>query len=165
MRIRKVTAADVPFLERMMLLAGFPPDGPLPSDARSMPHVRRFVEAWGRGGDVGVVALDGTGRRLGAAWARLLEDPLLVDRVGVPVAEVAIAVESRARGRGAGTSLLRALEHAAAAAGHRELSLTVSSRNPAVRLYERAGYERVRDVELVGEGEREGGVVMRRRLR
>lgn len=46
-RIRSVTEGDLPFLERVMLLAGFPPDQALPADARSEPHVRRFVEGWG----------------------------------------------------------------------------------------------------------------------
>jgi GNAT superfamily N-acetyltransferase len=118
-RIRSVTEGDVPILERMMLLAGFPPDRPL-----------------------------------GAAWAREFDEPLLVDDAGAPVAEVAIAVEPYARAKGLGTALLPALERAAAAAGHRELCLSVSPRNPAVRLYERAGYERVRDGEH--------GLVMRR---
>ena len=163
MRIREVTEADVWFLDRMMVLAGFPPDLPLPSKASSMPHVRRFVEACGRRGDVGIVALDEAQHPLGAAWARQLVDPLLVDHTGAPVAEVAIAVESHARGRGIGTALLRALEHAAAAAGHRELSLTVSPRTPAARLYTRAGYELVGDDEVVRE--RENGLVMRLQLR
>jgi GNAT superfamily N-acetyltransferase len=163
MRIREVTEADVWFLDRMVLLAGFPPGRPLPSKASTMPHVRRFVEAWGRRGDVGLVALDAAQHPLGAAWARQLVDPLLVDHIGAPVAEVAIAVESHARGGGIGTALLRALEHAAAAAGHRELSLTVSPRNPAARLYARAGYELVGDRELMRE--REDGLVMRLGLR
>jgi GNAT superfamily N-acetyltransferase len=156
MRIRRLTEADAPFLERMMLVAGFPPDRPLPSDARSMPHVRRFVEGWGRAGDVGVIALSETGRPLGAAWARQLDEPLLRDEAGASVAEVAIGVEDDARRAGTGSALLRALAREAATVGHRGLSLRVSPRNPAVRLYERAGYE------LVGHGEH--GLVMRRQL-
>jgi GNAT superfamily N-acetyltransferase len=156
MRIRRLTEADAPFLERMMLLAGFPPDRPLPPDPLSLPHARRFLEGWGRAGDVGVMALSDTGRPVGAAWARWLDEPLLRDESGAPVAEVAIAVEEGARGGGTGAALLRALEDEAVGDGHRALALGVSARNPAVRLYRRAGYE------LVGEGER--GLVMLRRL-
>ena len=64
MRVRTLTAADVPFMERMMLLAGFPPDRELPHGASGMPHVRRFLDAWGRSGDVGTLALDA-----GDSWA------------------------------------------------------------------------------------------------
>jgi len=155
-RIRSVTAADAPFLERMMLFAGFPPDRPLPPDARSKPHVQWFVDGWGRAGDVGVIAESDVGRPLGAAWARRIAQPLLRDEDGAPVAELAIAVEEDARGAGTGTALLGALARAAAAAGHRALSLRVSVRSPAVRLYERVGYE------LVEEGK--NGRVMLRRL-
>ncbi len=134
-----------------MLLAGFPPDHSVPPDAGSMPHVRQFVEGWGRHGDVGVIALVETGRPVGAAWARRLDEPLLRG-----VAEVAIAVEADARGLGTGAALLQALAAEAAADGHQALSLRVSPHAPAVRLYERAGYERVTSGEE--------GLVMRRRL-
>ena len=69
---------------------------------------------------------------------------------------LAIAVEPEARGAGVGAALLEALARGAAASGHRELSLSVSPRSPAVRLYARAGFEVARD-----DAER---VVMRRRL-
>ena len=140
-----------------MLLAGFPPDRQIPAEAAQMPHVRRFLDSWGRAGDVGVVAVDEQRRRLGAAWARVLDEPLLRDDQGAPVAELSIAVEEDARGVGVGGALLDALAEAASAAGHRELSLNVSPRNPANRLYLRCGFE------LVREGAH--GLVMRRRLR
>jgi GNAT superfamily N-acetyltransferase len=156
MRFRRVTADDEPFLERMMLSAGFPPEQRLPRGAGSQTHVRWFSEGWGREGDVGVIALDEAGFQLGAAWARRIPKPLLRDADGMAIPEMAIAVEVHARGSGVGGALLRELQREAAADGHRELSLRVSNRSPAVRLYERAGYE------LVEDGEH--GIVMRLRL-
>jgi GNAT superfamily N-acetyltransferase len=145
MVLRLLSSTDAPVLERMMLLAGFPPDRELTTDARAMPHVRRFLDGWGRTGDVGVLALDDQERALGAAWARLLDDPLLRDDRGAPVAEVAIAVEDHARGQGIGGALLDSLADAAASAGHRELPPRVSPRNPAHRLYLRCGFELVNE--------------------
>ena len=157
MHIRRVTGADIAVLERLILFAGFPPDEPLPPNARAMPQVRGFLDGWGRGGDVGVLAVHESGAAIGAAWARLLDEPLLIDASGRPVPELAIAVEPDSRGAGVGTLLLGALCDAAAAAGHRELdvhglppanihfdrelSLRASPRNPAVRLYRRLGFE------------------------
>jgi GNAT superfamily N-acetyltransferase len=129
----------------------------LPVDAPAMPHVRRFVDDWGRPGDVGVIAVDDTLVPVGAAWARILDEPLVRDDAGAPVAELAIAVEDRARGQGIGGALLQALADAARSDGHRELSLNVSPGNPAYRLYQRCAFG------LVGEGPH-GGLVMRRRL-
>jgi GNAT superfamily N-acetyltransferase len=154
-RFRRVTTADEPFLERMMLSAGFPPQPRLSIGASRQTHVKWFTEGWGRDGDVGVIALDEDGFRLGAAWARRIPKPLLRDSEGEAIPEMAIAVEVHARGGGVGAALLRELEREAAADGHRELSLRVSNRSPAVRLYERAGYE------LVEDGEQ--GIVMRLR--
>jgi GNAT superfamily N-acetyltransferase len=144
-------------MARMMLLAGFPPESRLPPDAAGMLHVRRFLDDWGRAGDVGVVAVDATEQPLGAAWARVLTEPLTHDERGKPVAEVAIGVEAEHRNTGIGTALLNALAQDAAAAGHRELLLRVSPRNPAVRLDRRVGFEVVH--------KHSNEVVMRRRLR
>lgn len=55
-----------------------------------------------------------------------------------------IALLPSARGRGVGTSLLRALIDEAAAAGKR-VTIHVESENPALRLYERLGFDRVED--------------------
>src|SRR3954451_1589454 len=45
--------------------------------AFAIPHVRRYLDDWGRPGDAGVVAIARDGRRLGAAWYRLfpIDDP------------------------------------------------------------------------------------------
>lgn len=156
MVLRLLSLSDVEFMERMMLMAGFPPDSGLPDDARRMPHVRRFLDGLGRPGDAGVIASDAARRPLGAAWARQLDEPLLRDERGTAVAQMTVAVEPHARGRGVGGTLLDALAEVAAAAGHRQLSLNVSARNPAHRLYLR------RDFELVeADGHR---LVMRRWL-
>ncbi len=156
MRTRPLTAEDTAFLERMMLLAAFPPERELPPAAPEMPHVRRFLDGWGRPGDVGVAALDDERSEVGAAWARVLGEPLLHDDAGAAVPELAIAVEAHARSEGIGGALLDALATAAREAGHRELSLRVSPRNPAARLYRRRGFEPAR--------ESADELVMRRRL-
>lgn len=154
--VRSLVSADVTFLERMMLVAGFRPDCEHPVDAAQRPHVRRFLDGWGRRGDVGVIAIDPRRTPLGAAWARVMDQPLVRDGQGAPVAELAIAVEEHARNGGVGHALLDALAEAATAAGHRELSLQVSPSNPAHRLYLRCGFEPTE------EGPH--GLIMRRRL-
>ena len=105
-----------------------------------MPKVTRWLEDWGRAGDAGVVAWDG-GRRLGAAWCRVLAEVLARDAEGRPVPELAIAVAPEHRGRGVGACLLDGLARAASGVGHTAVSLTVNAQNPALRLYERVGFE------------------------
>ena len=72
--------------------------------ALAMPHVRRYLNDWGRPGDAGVVAVSENGQRLGAAWYRLfpVEDPGW-GFVAADVPELSIGVVAEARGRGVGS--------------------------------------------------------------
>jgi len=139
MELRPVSNADLPFLAEMTLLAAFPP-GPLPEGASDMPHVTRWTVDWGRPGDAGVVAWS-DGQRLGSAWCRVHADVLACDESGHPVPELAIADSPEHRTHGIGAQLLNALDRSAADAGQTALSLTVNAHNPALHLYERAGFE------------------------
>jgi len=141
MELRPVATADLAFLGEMTLLAAFPP-GPLPDGAAEMPRVTSWLVEWGRPGDAGVVAWEG-GERLGAAWCRVQADVLARDREGRPLPELAIAVAPDHRARGVGGCLLDGLARAASEAGFTAVSLTVNARNPALRLYERSGFETI----------------------
>jgi ribosomal protein S18 acetylase RimI-like enzyme len=141
--VRLADARDVPVL-RAMLYEAFAWRGdsrfPPLDEALALPEVGRYVDEWGRGGDLGVIA-DGD---IGAAWIRLFtEDDHGYGFVAPDVPELSIAVARDERGHGAGTALLGELLVHAAAAGHRAVSLSVATDNPAVRLYERFGFARV----------------------
>jgi ribosomal protein S18 acetylase RimI-like enzyme len=140
MILRAATVEDLPFLGRMMREAGFPPERRPPLDeALRAPHVAQWLEGWMRAGDLGIVAAADDATPLGAAWCRLFT-PTTYGFVDEHTPIVAIAVDEPHRARGLGTALLRALAAAARAAHAPALSLTVSPRNPALRLYERLGF-------------------------
>jgi ribosomal protein S18 acetylase RimI-like enzyme len=107
---------------------------------------------------VGFVAIDrGSGEPVGAVWLRLLAG---AERgygyVDDETPELGMAVLPGHRGRGIGSNLIeRALE--AAGSAYRKVCLSVSADNPALRLYERAGFERA--------GEDGSSVTMVKRLR
>ena len=109
--------------------------------AFALPHIRKYLDGWGRPGDAGVIAVDETGKRLGAAWYRLFppEEPGW-GFVAPDVPELSIGVADEARGRGVGGALLDALLAMAGEQGHPAVSLSVDRRNPARRLYERHGF-------------------------
>jgi GNAT superfamily N-acetyltransferase len=136
--VRPASAADLPFMAEMALLAAFPP-GPLPDGASAVPRAVRWTDGWGRDGDAGVVAWH-HGKRIGAAWCRVQADRLALDKAGNPLAQIAIAVLEGHRSRGVGQALLLALDGEARAAGHSALCLSVNALNPAFRLYERGGF-------------------------
>ncbi len=143
--IRPATASDLPFLAEMLVEAAYPPDlQPRPSGAEALvdPRVGRYLEGWGREGDLGLIAVAAGGERIGASWCRRFS----AQRPGhgfvdAQTPELAIAVADGWRGRGVGTLLLAGLLTEARGSGYRAVSLSVSRRNErAMRLYEQLGF-------------------------
>jgi ribosomal protein S18 acetylase RimI-like enzyme len=149
--LRTATAADSAFLVRMLVHAAYPPwhePRPTPAEVLRDPAVARYILGWPRPGDAGVIALDRAGRRIGAAWYRLLTaDEPGYGYVDDATPEVAIGIGPRWRGRrGLGTALMRRLLVLAQEEGCRRLCLSVSLANPAaVRLYRSVGFETMRE--------------------
>jgi GNAT superfamily N-acetyltransferase len=116
----------------------------------------RYVDNWGKAGDVGVVSAE-AGHPIGAAWFRHFSasEPGY-GFVDEETPELTISVVPSRRRHGVGQELLDALLAKAQAAGHRQISLSVEAASPAVAFYQRNGFEPVR--------ESDDDVVMLRRL-
>jgi [ribosomal protein S18]-alanine N-acetyltransferase len=140
---RPLARADQRILWDFLHLAIFAPPGqdPPPRELILQPELARYVEAWGKEGDLGVLALDGD-VPVGAAWMRLMHGYGFVEE---DIPELSIAILSGYRGKGIGTSLLKALIDSAAPI-YQAISLSATSENPAVRLYERLGFQVVNSV-------------------
>ena len=145
--IRAATAADEPFLREMQFQALYvgPGDDPFPEALVDEPHIARYYRGFGgQVGDVGRVAVDVShefsGEPIGAAWVRRSTsgNPSYgyIDDI---TPELGIAVVERCRGGGVGAALLDDLLGVLP-----RCCLSVDSRNPAARLYERFGFEVVR---------------------
>ena len=147
-RMRPGRHGDLPFLREMLYEAVcWQPDAPRPplDEVLSDPAIARYVEGWGRKGDAAVIATDPEGgHRIGAAWYRLMpeEDPGY-GFVDARTPELAVGVLPDRRGEGVGGALLRALLDIARDEGFGALSLAVEKSNPALRLYERCGFEKL----------------------
>ncbi len=139
--------ADAAFLAEMLYEAvNWFDDGaeerPAMDAVLAVPQNARYVEGWGRAGDVALYALDPRDEPVGAAWYRTFSaaEPGY-GFVAPDVPELAIAVYPEFRGRHVGTLLLGALVARAERQGVRALSLSVNRENPAKRLYVRSGFE------------------------
>ena len=138
--IRRGDANDVSFVRDMLRHAyywrwGDPETADLP--------LARYWEGWGRRGDRLLIAIEGF-QNVGAAWYRLFtagEPGYGYVDDGTP--ELTIAVVPSCRGKGYGDQLLTALLDRARADGYGRISLSVEPDNPAVKLYERHGFETV----------------------
>ena len=150
--IRKGSAADVPFMRSMLAHAYAWRVNALDADI----PLTRYVDNWGRPGDVAVIAHE-TGNRVGAAWLRVFRHAEpgygFVDE-NTP--ELSISVVPSRRRHGVGQELLDALLEKARAENHTRVSLSVEKDSPAVAFYERNGF--------TASGESQGGLVMVREL-
>jgi len=157
---RLSTRADPAFLAEMLYEAvNWRDDGaeerPAFQEQLAQPELRRYVEGWGRKGDLAVVALDRVDEPVGAAWCRIFDagEPGY-GFVAPDVPELSIAVYPECRGQRVGTLLLSTLVTRARADGHPAISLSVAPDNPAARLYARQGFE------VAPEGDAGGSLTM-----
>jgi ribosomal protein S18 acetylase RimI-like enzyme len=105
----------------------------------------RYVEQWGRPGDIAVIAAEGP-NPIGAAWFRRF--PASAPGYGFvdeDTSELTIAVVPSKRRHGVGQELLDALLERARAQRVQRLSLCVEKDSPAVSFYERNGFHRVEE--------------------
>ena len=143
LQIRPLTPADEDFLWEAVYHAIYVPAGESqpPRSILGDPNIARYVQSWGRAGDFGFAAKL-AGRPIGACWGRLwTEDDRGYGYIDPQTPELSLAVWPGHRAKGIGTRLLKAL--LVEANRFDGVSLSVSSINPAVRLYDRMGFERV----------------------
>lgn len=152
--IRPLAETDQQILWEMLYQALQTSEGAPSRDILKQPEYARYVEGWGRTGDTGFIVSDkGSKEVLGAVWYRLPSagDKRSPDQTE-SIPELAFAVKPGQRKRGLGAALLTQLVKANP--HHSAISIRASANNPAVRLYERFGFEVVSD--------KNGTVTMRR---
>jgi len=139
--IRRATAEDEGFLWEMLAEAARETSRAVAQN----PATARYIQDWGRDGDLGFVAEAADGASLGAAWLRQLRgENRGYGYVDDETPELAIAVRPGTRGAGIGARLLAQLLEAAKPAYH-SISLSVRVDNPAINLYEKVGFRAVED--------------------
>ena len=144
LRFRPLTADDQDKLWHWLHVALWdpPPAGLRPVEVLQVPGVRIYAQGWGRPSDVGVVA-QVNGTDAGACWVRLLPVGTGLASVDAATPQLGIALEPAFQRQGYGQPLMLEALKAAAAAGYRQVSLTVHPENPAQHLYERCGFRKV----------------------
>ena len=135
--LRPLTGDDEGVRWEMLYQALSPPEGEPPTrEIMQRPEYARYVEGWGRPADKGYVVQDKEARTiLGAVWLRSPVECC----PGEEPPELAFVVRAGHRHRGIGASLLTQLVRT-----NPNLSavlLRVGANSPAVRLFERFGFE------------------------
>ena len=147
LEIRLITKEELAFLFDLVYEAAYIPDGMErpPKSFVYEPQVSRYVDDFGRTGDVAFVLVDDC-ELVGGIWSRLFsEESQGFGVVDESTPELGMAVFDGYRGRGFGTQLMQLLIDSLRDGGFGKVSLSVDRRNPALRLYERFGFEVVRE--------------------
>ncbi|MBC7920667.1 MAG: GNAT family N-acetyltransferase [Ferruginibacter sp.] len=121
-----------------------PKDGaPFERNIVNQADIARYVKDWGRADDSGFVAVDENDHLVGAVWLRLFKkEEKGFGYVDDKTPELGVAVSPEYRGKGIGTVLLSRLIKATEDI-YECISLSVTVENPALRLYQRLGFEAV----------------------
>ena len=115
---------------------------------KDVPQINRYVEHYGLyKTDIGVYALVDN-KLAGAAWVRLLtgENNRGFGYVDEKTPELAFGVKPEFRNQGIGTKILEQLINEVAMS-FSQMSLCVREDNPAIKLYERFGFEKIQGSE------------------
>jgi hypothetical protein len=135
--LRPLETQDETILWGMLYLALTPATGPAPPrEIMQEPQFARYVTGWGKEGDRGFLAQEKTGNLvLGAVWLR----PSLGQGTIDSPAQIPFVVRQGHRQRGIGASLLTQMMRANPSLS--AVSLRVGPDSPAVRLFERFGFD------------------------
>ncbi|CAK7027057.1 GNAT family N-acetyltransferase [Tissierella sp.] len=102
----------------------------------------KYVENWGKEGDLGYIAENSKGRQVGSITMRYFsEDNKGFGYVSNDIPELGIALRAEYRGKGSGTALLRKFFDELKEKGIRQISLSVDPDNlAAMKLYQKFGF-------------------------
>jgi GNAT superfamily N-acetyltransferase len=141
--IRPITAQDQPFLWEMLYESLYFPEGqqPLSRDVIKQPTLSKYLEEWGRPGDVGYIAIRNDDQPIGSITIRLFSEANKgYGFVNEETPELGMAVLADYRGKGIGTALMKTLLEQMKMKGLKTISLSVDPNNPAINLYRRFGF-------------------------
>lgn len=138
MTIRPIRRNETPLLTEFLYEAIFTAGAtPPPRTVIQHPMLWRYIDRFGSRRHDHCLVAEQDGYIVGAVWVRLMHGYGFRDS---RTPEMAIAVYPQWRGRGIGTRLVAGMEHLLRSKRYDAVSLSVQRDNPAIRLYERAGF-------------------------
>lgn len=141
--IRELQPSEVKILDEFLYECIFIPEGvEAPSkDVIKDPDLQIYISDFGKKSDVCYVA-EVDGNIVGAVWTRIMNDYGHVDD---ETPSLAISLLKEYRNFGIGTKLMKQILKALKEQGYKQVSLSVQKVNYALGMYEKVGFERVRD--------------------
>lgn len=144
-KIRALKPCEVKLLDTFLYEAIFIPEGveAPPKDIIQHPDLQIYISDFGKEDDLCLVA-EAEGKVVGAVWTRIMKDYGHVDD---RTPSLSISLLKEYRNLGIGTALMKQILAALRERHYKQVSLSVQKQNYAVRLYEKTGFEPVRENE------------------
>lgn len=138
--IRAMQPEEYPLLREFLYQAIFLPEGTVPPSRSviDLPELQIYIADFGTQFGDHCLAAEVNGKIVGTVWSRIMADYGHIDK---DTPSLAISLLPEYRGQGIGTKLLNDLLSLLCEKGFRQVSLSVQKKNPAVRLYKRAGFQ------------------------
>jgi len=143
--IRNLEIGDIGFFKLMFYQSLFVPPGGHPFSRAIIeePHLSKYYHNWGKAGDLGHIG-EVNGQPVGAVWSRFFtKEEAGYGYVSEEIPELGIAFSAKWRNKGVGTAILKHHINRLQGSKISGVSLSVDTRNPAMRLYLRLGFEEV----------------------
>lgn len=144
--IREIQKQEYQLLNHFLYEAIFIPEGikPPPKTIIKSPELQVYVERFGELKDDWGLVAEVDGKIVGAVWVRIMNDYGHIDH---ETPSLAISLYKEYRGFGIGTDMMKEILAMLKAHGYKQVSLSVQKANYAVRLYQKVGFEIVKENE------------------
>ena len=149
--IRQIREEEISLLKNFLYEAVFQRDenNLIPREVIEEPEVKVYIEGFGKPDDLCLVA-EVEGIIVGAVWTRILcGETKGFGNIDNETPEFAISIYKEYRGKGIGTSLMKAMIELLKEHGYKKTSLAVQKDNYAVQMYKDVGFS------IIGENEEE----------
>ena len=144
--IREIRPEEIPLLDDFLYEAIFIPEG-VPAPPRSIienEDLQVYVRNFGKKADDRCLVAKVGGRIVGAVWTRIMND---YGHIADGIPSLAISLYKDYRNQGIGMELLRKMLQLLRRDGYPQVSLSVQKANYAFRMYQKAGFEVVKETE------------------
>ncbi len=148
-KLKNITKNNYNFLREMLYEAICVPESekPLPKSIIYEPDLIKYINNWGREGDIGLIA-EYKKEMIGAIWVSIFpEDQKGYGFIDEKTPEISMAVKRQYRNKGIGTKLMLSIIDKIKKQGYNAISLSVDKKNRALDLYNRFGFEIFEELE------------------
>lgn len=144
--IRKIHKQEYPLLDDFLYEAIFVPESvePPPKTIITSPELQLYVEHFGESKDDHGLVAEVDGNIVGAVWVRIMND---YGHIDAETPSLAISLYKEYRGFGIGTAMMKEILALLKAQEYKQVSLSVQKANYAAKLYQKVGFEIVRENE------------------